>query len=209
MSEHEVKLKICGLTREEDVRTAISVGADYLGFIFHPGSPRYVVPDRVEKLLRLVPPAVGRVGVFVNLPPETVMMIMERYGLDIAQLHGDESPETASAIGAERVWKAMTLCCPGDVERAAKFPAAAIVADSRTADAYGGTGRIADWQLAARAARCVKLILAGGLSPANVADAIRQVVPFAVDVNSGVESAPGVKDPELLFSIRSQLHDFA
>ncbi len=186
------------MTREDDVRAAVAAGADYLGVIFHPRSPRYVTLERAENLLCLVPPSVGRVGVFVNLPAEEVVAIMKRCRLDIAQLHGDESPETALAIGRERVWKAVTLNNPDDVELAAAFPAAAILVDSRTATEYGGTGKITDWQLAARAAQRVNLVLAGGLSPNNVISAIQQVNPFAVDVNSGIESTPGIKEHELL-----------
>ncbi|MFA7230853.1 MAG: phosphoribosylanthranilate isomerase [Victivallaceae bacterium] len=203
-----MKLKICGLTNAEDVKAAIAAGAEYLGFIFHPASPRYVAPEKVKELVKDIPPKIKKVGVFVNLQPEKVIELMTQCDLDIAQLHGNETAEDARKIGIERVWKVLDLKSAADIERAAAFPAAAILVDSRTATQYGGTGKVCDWSLAAEAAKKVKLILAGGLSPENIVDAAEQVKPFMLDVNSGVESAPGIKNHEKLKQLAAKLKFF-
>lgn len=194
-----MKIKICGLTNAEDVQAAIEAGASYLGFIFHPKSPRYVTPEQAERLTRGID--VPKVGVFVDLPSEKVIAIMEQCRLDIAQLHGSESVSDIEKIGPHRVWKAVQLRTPADIDAAARLPAAAILADAVTGN--GGLGIRCDWELAAAAASRMKLILAGGLNPGNLREAFDKVRPFALDLCSGVELEPGKKDHQKLKEIKN------
>lgn len=193
----KIKIKICGLTNTTDVATAIEYGADYLGFIFAPKSPRFVTSEQAAELTRGV--TVTKVGVFVDETPEKVIEIMELCNLDIAQLHGSETVEVINKIGRKRVWKAVKLTSLVDIDAAAALPCAAILVDSTVSD--GGTGKCADWELAAIAAKRMKLILAGGLNPQNIAEAIDKVKPFAIDLCSGVEKTPGIKDKDKLIKI--------
>ena len=190
----QTAFKVCGITTESDARLVVDVGADYIGFILYPKSPRYIAPERIREITSGLPSSVRRVGVFVNESAADIARIMEFCGLDIAQLHGDEPADVAHELGVERVWKACVLRTPHDVDLAMQYPAAAVLVDSITKGARGGTGQVGNWQLAADLAGRRRMILAGGLGPENITDALRQVRPFAVDVNSGVETAPGVKD---------------
>lgn len=189
-----VKVKICGLTELADARHAAECGADCLGFVLHPASPRYIDPPRLRRLVADLPAEVLKVGVFVNLPAVAVLAIMRVAGLDIAQLHGDEDEACIRAIGAARVWKAFALHTPEDVTRAAACPAAMVLVDSMRSGQRGGTGQVADWRLAAPLAALRPTWLAGGLTPENVDAAVAAVRPWGVDVGSGVESEPGRKD---------------
>ncbi len=200
-----VKLKICGLTNAADVQAAIDAGADYLGFILYPMSPRFISPAKARELIKKVPRKIKTVGVFVNSPPNQIVELMEFCGFNIAQLHGDESAADALEIGRERVWKAMALNTAKDIEQAAAFPAAAILADSIGTVHRGGTGKKCDWQQAAEAAKQLKLILAGGINPENVAEAAKAVKPFAVDVCSGVEASKGIKDHQKILELAAKL----
>lgn len=190
------KAKICGLTNERDARFAAECGANYAGFVLYEKSPRHVPPARLAALTRALPATVIKVGVFVNASIEFVRDALENGGLDIAQLHGDESAEFAEMLGPDRVWKAFGLTSKEDVERACAFPAAAVLVDAVAGTERGGTGRQADWVLAAALAAQRATVLAGGLHPGNVAEAIQTVRPFAVDVSSGVEASKGQKDHE-------------
>lgn len=194
-----MKIKICGLTNRADVEAAIEAGASYLGFIFYPKSPRYVTPEQAAELTRGV--SVTKVGVFVDMPPAEVIAIMDKCGLDIAQLHGSENVEDIREIGPQRVWKAVQLRTTADVEAAARLPVEAVLADSVTGN--GGLGQPGNWELAAQAARKMKLILAGGLNPGNLRAAMQQVNPFALDLCSGVELEPGKKDHIKLKEIKN------
>lgn len=193
-----MRIKICGLTNPEDVRASIEAGASYLGFIFYPESPRYVTPEQAAALTRGV--NIPKVGVFVDMPPGEVVAIMDRCGLDIAQLHGSESTADIEKIGPRRVWKTVRLSSAADIDAAAALPVDAILADAATGT--GGLGWLCDWELAAAAAGRMKLILAGGLNPGNLRDAMRKVHPFALDLCSGVESEPGRKDHQKLKEIK-------
>ena len=195
VKEHMTTLvKICGITNLADARYAVEAGADFLGFVFAPESKRVVTPATVHEITRQLPAGIRTVGVFVNVTAEQVAEILAFCKLDLAQLHGEEPPAVATAIGIERVWKTVTLRTPQDVELALTLPAAAVLADTATSGARGGTGLVGDWTLAARLAGRRSVVLAGGLKPENVAAAIGAVRPFAVDVSSGVEFAPGRKD---------------
>ncbi len=189
-----IPVKICGLTRAEDARLAWELGASALGFIFHPASPRAMTARRVREIRRKLPAEAFCVGVFVDLIPELVNTLAEEAGLDAVQLHGRETPE-ACAIIQRPVIKVIRA---GDEARLDAFPVAAFLLDAAHPTLAGGTGLKADWNLAARVARIKPLILAGGLDPGNVLEASSAVRPAALDVCSGVETAPGLKDPARL-----------
>jgi len=187
------KVKICGITNLEDALFAVNAGADALGFVFYPQSPRYISPDRAREIVLRLPPFVAKIGVFVNEELDRVREIMAYCHLDYAQLHGDELPEQVAAL-APRAIKAMRVRSAADVERLSAYRAAAYLLDAYHPTKPGGTGETWDWELAAAAKRYGPIILAGGLKPENVAAAIEWVHPYAVDVSSGVEVAPGIKD---------------
>ncbi len=187
------RIKICGLTRSEDAAQAVHLGADALGFILWPGSPRAISPDAARAIAQSVPPLLVRVGVFVNASPHEVAELARFVGLDAVQLHGDEALEHFAAVPA-RVIRAIALESDDDVARASGWPSHVTpLVDASDPVRRGGTGREADWRLAADLAARRPIILAGGLSNANVARAIMAVRPWGVDVSSGVESAPGIK----------------
>jgi phosphoribosylanthranilate isomerase len=191
-----VGVKICGLTTVADGRAAAAAGADAVGFVFWPHSSRAVASERAREIAAALPPFVARVGVFVDEQPETISRIAGEVGLDVVQLHGDEDPADLERL-PRRVVKALRF---GDAVREAigvwSGRGAGILLDAGSAERPGGTGRRLDWPgVAALRDAAPWLMLAGGLDPENVAEAIRIVGPDAVDVSSGVESAPGVKDP--------------
>jgi len=193
-----VKVKICGITNGDDARHAADCGADALGFVFYAGSPRCVTPEQVREIVAGLPPFVIRVGLFVNEDPGRIRAIIGACcGLDVVQLHGDEPPE-ACVLPPCRVIKGVRPRHAADLAALAAYPVAALLVDAAVPGQFGGTGQRADWDLAARLAARQRVILAGGLTPANVAAAVRQVKPYGVDVASGVESAPGRKDPDLV-----------
>lgn len=190
-------IKACGITRVEDAAAAARLGFDAVGMVFTP-SPRRVDPDRARAISSSLPLRLLRVGVFVDEEVREVRRIMDHCFLDLAQLHGDESPREAARLGS-RVIKAMRLRGPEELALLEEYPGVfAILLDAWDPDLRGGTGRTSDWDLAARAAAKTRVILAGGLNPGNVEEAIRRTRPFGVDTASGVESAPGRKDHILL-----------
>lgn len=190
-----VRVKICGITNITDALVAVEAGADALGFVFYDRSPRYIKPLAAAGIIAKLPPFIQTVGLFVNEEAEQVNWIADFCGLDLVQLHGDESPEDCVAVN-RRIIKAFRVQGGSTVELLAKYPVAGYLLDAWSADAYGGTGHTFNWELAASAGQYGPIILAGGLAPGNVAQAIRVVQPYAVDVSSGVESAPGRKDQE-------------
>jgi phosphoribosylanthranilate isomerase len=189
-----MQVKICGITNEEDALLAVRCGAHALGFIFYPASPRYIKPGEAKKIIEKLPHNLVTVGVFVNESAEEVKEIFVDICLDMIQLHGDESPEYCHQFPQAQLIKAVELKNETDLRRAEGYPVAAILVDSRHAGLYGGTGKKANWELACRIRNKKPLILSGGLSEDNVANAIEAVAPNALDINSGVESAPGKKD---------------
>ncbi len=195
-------IKICGLTCLDDALAAIDAGADFLGFNFYPESPRYISPNACARILSAIrhrPSAITTVGVFVNESASLVAAILDHCGLDLAQLHGDEPPETLAALWG-RAYKAIRLKRerPDEDESAAFARISpglpALLIDAHAPHAYGGTGQVADWQAARAVAAQFPIFLAGGLTPENVASAVAHVNLWGVDVASGVESAPGRKD---------------
>lgn len=200
-----VRIKICGLTRPEDVAAAVEAGADALGFIFAEGSPRRVSCDRAAELIRGAPPFVSRVGVFVNECLERVQEVAQSCGLDTVQLHGDETPEYCERLAGITRIRGFRLRGRGQLEEMGRYRSVVEgwLIDSYVAGQAGGTGRVADWSLAREVVElgARPVILAGGLDATNVAEAIRRVKPFAVDVSSGVEVVPGWKDPGRISSL--------
>jgi len=193
-----VRVKICGITRAEDARLAADLGADAIGFVFWPRSPRAVAAEEAGRIAAELPPLVTRVGVFVNAAPEAVQRTVRDVGLDVVQLHGDESAAAYAAVGA-RLVKAVRLAGAADLDVAALVPPnVTVMVDAIDRDWRGGTGERANWTLASELACRRPIWLAGGLTAGNVGEAIRRVRPSAVDVSSGVESAPGVKDRDRL-----------
>jgi phosphoribosylanthranilate isomerase len=189
-----VKVKICGITRLEDALAAARLGADALGFNFWPRSRRYVSPAQARAMVRRLPAFVTAVGVFVDPTREEVLRAIDQAGIVVAQLHGDEPPELCASLPVPVV-KGIRLAGPQSLAQLAAYEVQAFLLDAPSAG-YGGSGTTCDWSLAAAVARELAIVLAGGLGPDNVAEAVRAVRPWAVDVASGVESAPGVKDEE-------------
>jgi phosphoribosylanthranilate isomerase len=188
-----VIVKICGITRAEDARLAASLGATAIGFIFWPSSPRAISPLRARAIVDALPASVTTVGVFVNAGRDEIEAAADEANLQAVQLHGDETPDLARSL-SRRVIKAIPLT--GDIdERVNEWPGTMLLLDAHDAARRGGTGRVVDWDRAAAIARAHDIILAGGLGPGNVADAVARVRPAGIDVSSGVESSPGIKDP--------------
>ena len=193
------KVKICGITNLEDAAAAVEAGADALGFVFHPKSPRYILPALAKQIIMGLPPLVIAVGVFVDEEQQIVRSLMDDCGLELAQLHGHESAAYCHELGRP-VLKALRVKDRSSFLALAEFQGRAgvrgFVLDAFSDQAYGGTGLVIDWQLAAEVARAANILLAGGLTPDNVAKAIQSVQPYGVDVSSGVEREPGKKDHE-------------
>jgi phosphoribosylanthranilate isomerase len=185
-------VKICGITNEDDALLAVAMGADAVGFVFAP-SPRQIAAQQVYDITRRLPPEILTVGLFRDEHPELVVDTIHRAGLKAAQLHGHESPAVVEEVAKQVRWviKAVVAGSP-DARHADRFGTDMILVDS---PGGGGTGKVFDWTLAAEIADVPRLILAGGLDPDNVTDAVQRVRPWGVDVSSGVERSPGRKDP--------------
>jgi phosphoribosylanthranilate isomerase len=193
------RVKVCGIRRIEDASLAVELGASALGFIFWPSSPRFVEPDRVGDIVASLPPFVALVGVFVDQPASHVADVARALKLSLVQLHGREAVDEyvgrglrvvkAVAVGPETGAEQAVLRLPGDV---------GVLLDAHDPIRRGGTGQTIDWEQAGRLARTRAVILSGGLNADNVRSAITMVQPYAVDVSSGVESRPGVKDADKL-----------
>ncbi len=194
-----IRVKVCGITNYQDASMAIELGVDALGFIFAP-SPRGIIPEEARDIIRAIPPFVQAVGVFVDEDPVTIRRIIRLCGLDLVQLHGDESPDFChelmpNAIKAFRLKDESSLSVIGPYRGRVR----AILLDTYVEGKKGGTGKAFDWSLAIKAKGFqIPTILSGGLNPDNIAEAISLVKPFGVDVNSGIEAAPGKKSPALM-----------
>jgi len=195
------KIKICGIKTLNDANDAIHAGADYLGFNFYPKSVRHIDKETCAKITSVVKrehPNIKLVGVFVNSSLDQVKNILETCYLDLAQLHGDETPEMLNELNG-KAFKAFRGI-PADVSGYARNESPALLVDASVKGLYGGSGVTADWSAAAELAKKYPLLLAGGLTPANVAEAVRQVRPWGMDVASGVEASPGKKDAEKMLA---------
>lgn len=223
-----MRVKICGVTRMEDGRLAATLGAWAVGFVFWPGSPRFVDPSRAREIARQLPPAVTAVGVFVDQPAEYVTDVARYVGLGAVQLHGNESaeyarsiarpdveaastqrevPDVGTAFRRPEIIKAFSLQQLGDVSELGEWGETTVLLDAVDAERRGGTGKTIDWHAAARIARMRPVVLAGGLGPDNVAEAVRLVKPAAIDVSSGVERSPGLKDAALMEALFAAVAD--
>lgn len=192
----DVKVKICGVTSIEDAEEAVEAGADALGFMFYEGSPRRISVEAAETIERRLPPFIIRVGVFVNPTMEEVYAAMHRCRLNLLQFHGKETPEFCQQFGIMTM-KAFQMKDASSLLELPKYRTDAFLLDSYVPGQAGGTGKTFNWELAVEAEKFGKpIFLAGGLTPDNVAEAVRTVKPFGVDVSSGVESSPGKKDPD-------------
>lgn len=226
-------VKICGITRVQDAELAAGLGASALGFVFWPDSPRHIAPQSAKAIAEKVPAGVLKVGVFVNQPEEEVARTMCEVGLDVAQLHGHESPEycrdlmvslaavarrsparngeTGEGAKADttdkKIFKAIGMRENGSFSIAAFDPGIVLLVDAHDPSKFGGTGKTVNWDSAREIAAARRTILAGGLNAANIKLAVRSVRPYGVDVSSGVESAPGVKDPNRMRAFFEALHD--
>lgn len=189
-----LKVKICGVTRLDDALAAVRLGADALGFNFWPRSKRYIPPAEARAIIRRLPPLVTAVGVFVDPSRDEVLRAVDVAGVVMAQLHGDEAPDFCASLPLP-VLKAIRVAGVHSLAALASYEVRGFVLDTPSAG-YGGSGKTFEWSLVAEVAREMPVVLAGGLGPENVAAAVRTVRPWAVDVASGVESAPGVKDEE-------------
>lgn len=192
------RVKICGVTSVADACAAAEAGADAVGLVFYPPSPRYIATDLAAQIVERLPPFVTTVGLFVNQSAEQVGQICSQVELDMLQFHGDESPQECARHG-KRFIKAVRMTPDQSVsDRAHDYrQAAALLLDSFDVEKYGGSGDTFDWQRVPEDL-AIPVILAGGLNSANVQNAIKMVRPYAVDVSSGVESAPGVKSASML-----------
>jgi phosphoribosylanthranilate isomerase len=188
------QVKICGITNLADAQAAVEAGADVLGFIFYEKSPRHIAIPAAAKISKQLPPFVLRVGVFVNASEELVRHAIGECGLGLLQFHGDETPEFCTQFGLMSM-KAFRIRDAESLKALTKYPTEAWLLDAYSAENPGGTGEQFNWDLAVEAQKFGKpVFLAGGLTPENVAAAVRKVQPFGVDVSSGVESSPGKKN---------------
>lgn len=195
------EIKICGITNLEDARCAFELGADALGFIFHPKSPRYVTPGAAKEIIQGLPGKITKVGVFVNREHQVVKGMASYCGLDIIQFHGDETPEYCSSFQTYPLIKAISEWKETELNRLSEYPVKAFLVDARDTERYGGTGKKSNWTLAKKIGEIKPLILAGGLKEENIREAIETVSPDAVDINSGVEISARKKDPEKIKEI--------
>jgi phosphoribosylanthranilate isomerase len=192
-----VKVKICGITNLEDALMAVEAGADALGFVFFQGSSRYISPELAATIICHLPPFVQTVGLFVNEEAAVVNTLADRCALDIVQLHGEESPDYCQTV-RRRIIKAFRVKDASSLTTMKDYNVAGCLLDAWSPAAHGGTGTTFNWDIVAHAATSRSIILAGGLTPENVAGAVATVKPYAVDVSSGVERAPGKKDAGLV-----------
>ena len=189
----QVKVKICGMTNLKDVKVAVDGGVDAVGFIFYKKSPRSVTMQVVREIVLELPPFVDSVGVFVNETAEQINKIADHCKLDRVQLHGDESPAFCKKI-RRRVIKVIRVKDIQSLKKLSDYSVSSFLLDTFSEDQYGGTGKVFDWNLAYSAKKYGPIILAGGLTPINVRQGIQRIQPYGVDVCSGVESQPGIKD---------------
>lgn len=194
-----IYVKICGITNTDDALAAVDAGADALGFNFYPGSPRFIDVPAALEILKEIPPAIHRVGVFVNTPIEAVIDIALDLELHCLQFHGEEPPQYCNSLA--RPWyKAFRLQREDDLLAIPQYEAPWLMVDAASSKGKGGTGELARWDLARAAKQYGKLILAGGLTPENIVEALNAVEPEAVDVASGVEERPGIKNHDKMIT---------
>jgi len=203
---NNVAVKICGITNYEDASMAVELGAGALGFIFA-DSPRQITPQKARKIISSIPPFVTTVGVFVDVDPAVIKNVKDYCGLDLVQLHGDESPDLCHEMMPYTI-KALRIKDESSLRTSRKYhgKVRALLLDTYSKDKTGGTGKTFDWQLAIKIKKLgIPVILAGGLGPSNIDGAISTVRPYAVDINSGVEERPGNKSPTLMKNLMEKV----
>lgn len=201
---------MCGITRQKDVNTSVSAGADALGFVFYKKSSRFVTLDVASRLILTVPPFVTSVGLFVNATHDEILKTTMECGLHVVQLHGDETVDYCRSLTKKPGFKAQLIKAVRvetlkDLHNVEQFAVSGILLDAKVENQYGGTGKVFDWSILKTFHCQIPLILAGGLHAENVLQAIDQVAPFAVDVSSGVEAAPGIKDADKIYRFVRQV----
>lgn len=206
-----LRWKVCGTTNSDDALAAVEAGADAIGFVFYSPSPRAVEPSAAAAIARRLPSEIWRIGVFVDATVSEMSAVVDAVGLDFLQLSGDESPSLCSDL-TRHAFKALRLR-PGTgaeeaLELAERYSDCTLLVDAVSGGLYGGSGRVADWNAAAALAQRHRLMLAGGLTAHSVREAVETVRPWAVDVASGVESRPGIKDHEKLRAFARALEPF-
>jgi phosphoribosylanthranilate isomerase len=190
-----IRVKICGITQYEDARIAVNLGVDAVGFIFYEKSPRYIAPEKAGDIIAKLPPFVSKVGVFVDSHPTSIMQAAQESGIDTVQLHGNEGPDIARRLPFTII-KACSVGPDWDISVLDTYPAAGFLLDTWHAELKGGTGKTFDWKIAkAAVSRHKHIVLAGGLGPVNIKEALEAVYPYGIDFNSGVEIKPGIKNP--------------
>lgn len=192
-----LKVKICGITRLQDAMDACDLGADVLGFNFVPASPRYLNPYTAREIIRALPPFVTTVGIFADEELAVVNDMAVFLNLDAVQLHGHEDVRYCSAVKSPVV-RALRVASEADLEKVDEMSVSAYLLDARVDGVLGGSGQTFPWEIAREICRLQKVFVAGGLTPENVAEAVRTLAPYGVDTASGVESEPGIKDPVLV-----------
>ena len=200
-------IKICGLTDKKQALEIARLGVNAIGFILYPPSPRFIELDLLQSITAELPPFVKGVGVFVNKPIDDLVALFNQSGLDLAQLHGEESPEYCLELGKRGVpWiKTIHLKSREDLKKINEYPGSSFLLDAYSSKEYGGTGKTIDWSLAKEAALMADIILAGGITPDNIREAIEEVAPYGIDVSSGVEISPGVKSIEKVTQLLRQV----
>ena len=203
----KVKVKICGITGYEEASIAVALGVDALGFIFAE-SPRQITPQKARAIVRDIPPFVKTVGVFVNQTPVAIREVINYCGLDLVQLHGDESPEICLALMPYTI-KALRIKDESSAQASMTYygKVRGLLLDTYSEEMAGGSGKTFDWGLALKIKKMqIPIVLSGGLAPSNIREAIRTVEPYAVDVNSGVEESPGKKSPKLMDELMRKIN---
>ncbi len=203
-----IRTKICGITRLEDALTSVRYGVNALGFNFYEKSPRYISPDKASDIINQLPPFVSVVGLFVNADYDKIAKTADMCGVRTIQLHGDESPDFCSKLKSYRVIKALRIKHESDLGNLKRYDVCGYILDSFSPDVYGGTGLSFDWDLLGKIDSAKNIIVAGGINPDNIEHLLRAVVPYGVDICSGVELSPGVKDEKLIKEIMSKIELF-
>jgi phosphoribosylanthranilate isomerase len=201
-----VRVKICGITNNEDAQKAVFYGASSVGFIFYKKSPRYISPSKAKKIIDALPPFVAPVGVFVNLSERAVRDICKFTGIKTLQFHGDETAVFCKRFKGYKIIKAFRIIHAAELNNVSKYKVDAYLFDAAKKGEYGGTGETFDWSILQGKKLERPVILSGGINTENVLEAIDTVKPYAIDVSSGVEKSPGIKDPRLIRTLLDMVH---